>query len=708
MRPLRVQGTDGVRGVVAQKSELKPVDAFIEQTVITPQFAAFYAAAYVEFLRTNDLLPDDADIVVGYDPRDPERKIIDAVMAGISSAGAKAVDVGILPTPALSLYMLESKAAGGVMITASHNPADQNGIKLFMPETALKLFPGEDMQVTELLYQIAEDGLDIEASATVCADQAEAAQRAFYQYMTEPFNSWIKKDKDLNNIMLVVDAANGALVPHLPEILDKFNFRAVEYVGADLDAEINDNCGAGLLEGQKIIKADFSSDTGADFRSMAMVQALFRHGKQSKEEMLSGNLRVCGAAFDGDADRCYMLEYDPYADRIIILGGDEVALLQAWFIRQNLGADYAGVATFAVTVESDIAVSLAAEELGFIPVATAVGDKWLLWEAHCGLLGSHWAVLETHSDDLEMLADLETVQEEFESWHEPKAIGMAQMQKAAAEAAKQDELELDNYLFSSEMLSFALGSEETGHMVTMGLLEFSNGDRQAVYMGNGLKSAINSLAATQAIMTEKSGPLFYAFLASPFEPGKKLTLPIYYTDKSRLALGSEIRETLEAELLAVASNSVGEKLTVEFRPRAEEPEMLYLAFLEKSDKGAHHEKLKAAIFVRNSGTESKSSVYLRAEQGLGEELTEVANKIAVRVSALMKDDANLYAKAERDILNHISSNGPSPFADIQHLATEVNQRRLMVEMSLKQNLISTFGDKLILTEHGEAVLAAGE
>ena len=177
-RPDRLQGTDGIRGQVVPNDDshvegLDPVDAFAEKALITPALVERYCRAFVEFLRASELLSGNGKIAVGYDPRDPERHVVGAAIRGVNSAGATALDAGVLATPGLGLFTVTSGADGGIMITASHNPADQNGIKVFLPGTGLKLFPNDDQELSAIVYELSGRE-DAESSGSV-EDVKEAA-----------------------------------------------------------------------------------------------------------------------------------------------------------------------------------------------------------------------------------------------------------------------------------------------------------------------------------------------------------------------------------------------------------------------------------------------------------------------------------------------------------------------------------------------------
>ena len=700
----RIQGTDGVRGEVALDSDKRvipgdPIGTFVEKTLLTPSFARLYARTFIAFLEAKESLKKDRPVVVGYDPRDRDRVMINAVFDGITSAGMDVIDAGVIPTPCCGMYTVQAEAAAGIMITASHNPADQNGIKLFLPETGLKLFPSEEEEFTALMYQ--SDFNDQSKKGTVIRHEDEIRSMIF-DFFHEPFNSW-KKEGDFNNVLLVVDSANGAFAEWSGHLLEKFNFRLVEEVGNDLNTEINSNCGAGLYEGHKKIDAGFNSDKGTDFRKVDLVQALFRHGRANREEVASGHLRVAGAAFDGDGDRFYGFEYDPFQDAVIIMSGDEVAFIQAAFIKESLGEEYNKIAEFVTTVESDIAVSVAAEAQGLIPVISGVGDKWLLWESWASLLGMYWTALEVQSNNMEMLADLEEIQELFAEEKTPQGLILSKHLRAAVETARDEEIDLMETCLKPDMINFTVGSEETGHSVTMGLLKGVADPGTLVFFGNGFKSALNLLAATEKLHSEKDIHQFYSFIEAPFKPGFKATFPIYYTDKSLLAAGSRESNDLEKAILDSAEEKFASEYTVVSQRKNSEPDMIFIEIQDKEPDSHGNQVLRGTVFVRNSGTEAKTSVYARCEMPLKEAMLQVCMQGALLVADLMKDPANPYHQAEKKIINHIKENGPSVIADLTGYLAEVNPQRLILEMTLKQGILAASGEKLGLTEFGAQI-----
>ncbi len=709
-RPSRLQGTDGVRGEVAAPGDerivgLSPVEAFVRHNQITSEFVELYCYAFVEDLIDVGLARRGDEIVVGYDPRDRDRRLVRAAIEGIARADARPVNIGVMPTPGVGLYMIASGASGAVVITASHNPTDQNGIKLFLPGYGLKPFPADDERLTAKIYSLESKKVAGGSELRQAVDAAAKARGVFERFFADASNSWLEESSDgFGDTLLVVDCANGALAEPARPVFQSYGFGDIVMTGIAADGSVNANCGAGMLEGQERIGPDFISNAGVDFRTVDIFQALFHHGREMREEIKSGARRVSGAAFDADGDRFYRLEYDPFSDSVLVLSGDEIAYHQAWYIRRMLGDRYNEASAFTTTVESDINAGVATEALGFIPVSTAVGDKWLLREAACHLLGTYWEVLNTNLDNFEVLSQIEERAEQFAEEGDLDAVGLIGYLAEAESIALEHNIDIGGLSQDPGLLTFSVGSEETGHSVTAGRIELpGEGRERVVYFGNGLKSALNLFAATRALSEESQGEEYYRRLHHPFEPGFKRTMQVYYTARERLRPGSEVFVELESLLKREGAKRLDGGLEAELVRREEEPGMIYLAFNDTSSP-AGDPLTRAAVFIRNSGTEEKTSVYLRCDGKYQEVLNELGEDLVVALSRLMKREDGPYARAESAVLGRIRESGDATLQQLSDLLREVDPQRLLVEMTIRQGFLRTAGDKLALTDLGRRVI----
>ncbi|MCZ6573300.1 MAG: hypothetical protein O7C98_09050 [Planctomycetota bacterium] len=597
----RLQGTDGIRRRVAPSTDaalqgLTPQEAFLQEGVITEAFLELYAYAYVSGLAGTP------EVVVGWDPRDPDGRYTGAVVAGVRKAGASALVVGIFPTPGVALYQMWRGADAALMVTASHNFRDQNGVKIFHGPSALKLFPDEDRVLTGrvLAFDYAADVAPLDPAGEQTDVRAEAVE-VFERFHLDPRNHWLREGETLGDFPLVVDPANGALSGIAAGVLRRLHGGEVIELNADTaSGDVNRRSGVASLEGVPEITRD-----DLRFSEHRAVQETFaRKGR--------------AAVFDADGDRFYRLDYDPRSDRLLVLSGDETAVLQA-----RLLAPPAPGTLFVNTVESDLNAARAAEEMGFVPVLTGVGDKWVLRHA------------------------------------------------------------------AQDPQSYGIGSEETGHNISRGVLKTKDGREVPVFLGNGLKSALNTFAATRGMEPHES--------RHPFEPGFKRTFYVYYTLKELFTRGSDVFESC-ADVISAACGGgpLGNVERIEFD---EEPDMLYL-----SVAGAGGTR-RAGIFVRNSGTEEKTGVNVRGSRADAEALTAVGEAALIHLAAAMKDSGHAMARAERAVLEALGS-GPLEVDELP-VPEGVHKERLLQEMANKERVIELVARRRYArTSLGERMLEA--
>ena len=153
----RIQGTDGIRGPVclSEKSlSPSPIEALLNEGVLTEEFFELYTFYFCQELLDTGFASKNDIAVIGWDPRDSSGRFNQAAVNGIRKSGMTAAVVDILPTPAISMYQLKVGAACGFVLTASHNRADQNGIKIFLGHSNLKLLPEDDKRLTQRCIKV--------------------------------------------------------------------------------------------------------------------------------------------------------------------------------------------------------------------------------------------------------------------------------------------------------------------------------------------------------------------------------------------------------------------------------------------------------------------------------------------------------------------------------------------------------------------------
>ena len=308
-------GTDGVRGVAG-------VDLTAELAFNLSTAAASVLADLGEFAGHRPTA------IVGQDSRASGQYLEEAICRGLSSAGIDVYRVGILPTPAISFLVKDRGADLGVMISASHNPASDNGIKFF-DRTGSKLADQIEAKIEGVLGK------------TVVSNNG--AGRVIEDF--EAKESYIKNllkslDGNLSGIKVVVDCANGAASFVAPDVLKRAGAEVIAISASPNGLNINDNCGSTHLE--SLIAA--VKDEGADI----------------------------GIAHDGDADRVLAID-----DKGSVIDGD--------FILGILAQDMElPTKTVVGTVMTNLGLIKALEEKGIKFIATAVGDRYVLEEMLAG------------------------------------------------------------------------------------------------------------------------------------------------------------------------------------------------------------------------------------------------------------------------------------------------------------------------------------
>jgi phosphoglucosamine mutase len=316
----RLFGTDGVRGLA--NGEL-----------LTPELSLSLAASAARVLAERDRSHRPV-AVVGRDPRASGEMLEAAVVAGLASAGADALRVGILPTPAVAFLVDALGADLGVMISASHNPMADNGIKLFA---------AGGHKLPDALEAAVEEGL---AAPSVRPTGAAVGRvrdlpDASVRYVEHLLASM---PQPLAGLRVVVDCAHGAASTVAPDCYSRAGAEVVAVAAAPDGLNINDGVGSTHLG--------------------PLRAAVRQHGAD------------LGIAHDGDADRCLAVDADGRevdGDRLIAVLA--VAMQEAGELVDD---------TLVTTVMSNLGLHLAMRERGIAVRTTQVGDRYVLEELRAG------------------------------------------------------------------------------------------------------------------------------------------------------------------------------------------------------------------------------------------------------------------------------------------------------------------------------------
>src|SRR6201999_885353 len=316
----RLFGTDGVRGVANRE--------------LTAELALALGAAAARRLASPGA-PGRRVAVVGRDPRASGEMLEAAVIAGLTSEGVDALRVGVLPTPAVAYLTGAYDADFGVMISASHNPMPDNGIKIFGPG-GHKLDDDTGDQTEELVA--AGPGLrPVGAEIGRVIDAADAADR----YLRHVGSTSTLR---LDGLTVVVDCAHGAAFSAAPRAYRAAGARVIEINAEPNGLNINDNCGSTHLGPVRAAVLAHRADLGL--------------------------------AHDGDADRC--LAVDANGE---LVDGDAIMVVLALAMQES--GELAGN-TLVTTVMSNLGLHMAMRAAGVAVRTTAVGDRYVLEELRAG------------------------------------------------------------------------------------------------------------------------------------------------------------------------------------------------------------------------------------------------------------------------------------------------------------------------------------
>jgi phosphoglucosamine mutase len=309
-------GTDGMRG----EAGVFPLDTKTIEIVgwsLARQFM--------------EKLGQDARFITGRDTRESGSWIEKAFHKGAVKAGAHCESAEVITTPGIAFLTKNFEFDAGIVISASHNPFQDNGIKIFSP-TGKKLDEATERTIEKDIFEISESGIEIDDLAVDISNSAKY-QDAYLDYLAEEF-----KNLRLENFRMVVDCANGASSSLAPRLFERFGATVITIHNSPDGKNINTDCGSTHIENlpAKVVeeKANF------------------------------------GVAFDGDADRSLFVD-----EKGNLVDGDATLWAMAQLLQSHgkLKND-----TVVATVMSNIGLEIALNSRNIKLLRTSVGDKYVL------------------------------------------------------------------------------------------------------------------------------------------------------------------------------------------------------------------------------------------------------------------------------------------------------------------------------------------
>ena len=313
----RMFGTDGVRGVA-------------NGPVLNAELAYRLGRAAAQYFGREVKTPK---ILIGRDTRLSGTMLESALAAGICSAGGNAHLLGVIPTPAVSYLTEKLEANAGVVISASHNPFEDNGIKFFA-RTGYKLPDAVEDEIEAIVNQPVDYTQTVTGSNLGQVIQEPDMGMLYVKHIVD------SADVKLNGLKVVMDCANGANSEIAPAILRTLGAHVIPIFHEPNGININNGCGSTHLEALQAKVRELGAD--------------------------------CGLANDGDADR--LLAVDENGE---VLDGDQIMLIcaldlmKAGKLKDNV---------LVTTVMSNVGLAKAMKEHGGSTVKTSVGDRYVLEE----------------------------------------------------------------------------------------------------------------------------------------------------------------------------------------------------------------------------------------------------------------------------------------------------------------------------------------
>lgn len=316
--PRRLFGTDGVRGTA-------------NEPPMIPEMALRMGRAIAYVAQRGKTRP--VRVVIGKDTRLSGYLFETAMSAGICAMGGRVMLCGPMPTPAVAQLTQSMRADAGVVISASHNPYDDNGIKIFGPD-GFKWPDADEVEIERLMESTTLDQVHATGSAIGTAVRIDDARGRYIVFCKKTF----PPELTLDGVRVVVDAANGAAYHVAPAVFSELGANVIARSVKPNGKNINKNCGA-------------------------------LHPEHLQSEVPKRGAAL-GIALDGDADRVIMID-----ERGEVVDGDAImALCALRMLQKGLLAKN----TLVTTVMSNLGLERALVAQGARVVRTPVGDRYVV------------------------------------------------------------------------------------------------------------------------------------------------------------------------------------------------------------------------------------------------------------------------------------------------------------------------------------------
>lgn len=558
---LSFMGTDGMRGSVKKTASRDCLRDYFEHNIFSEDMVFTVCKAFTAMLIHNNLVNKDDVMCTAGDGRDMVTSwaLTNAMNRGLSIYGNTVHYLGIVPTPAVPYYMIKNSFHCGAVLTASHNPSSQNGIKFFID--GRKLLPeglNGDFELSAFIF--LENLLNKDITSPHPMKNIINTDSGFSAFFSTIFPDDLQSV--LGNSILFFDSANGAWTDTANEFFLKKNIHVIQCGEKPSGSNINQHCGAAEIEGEKIIQRSHAGRFPGIVRSIFNYTA--EHSKEQKE--------IIGISVDGDGG--LLLYYEKDSDVIYILNGDDIGIILA----EYLASIYPQKKSCVFTIESDFMISKYIEQtLKLSAKAVGVGDKWIC---------------------------------------------------------------------NNPVHDLLIGFESSGHSIIPQIIETHKGKTE-YRAGNGLLSGLLCSYVICKYYTDTR----FLFL---YKPCFSKTNYIYFIHKSLFFKQSSAWEETKNYLIAllqqwIQSNEPQNTISIT-QIDLEDSNVLYIVLMEQNIQ-------KAVFFIRNSGTEDKTGVYLKCGENLAEDLSPILQKTSILLRNLLQNTESREFKIAELIILEMNEKG---------------------------------------------------
>ena len=325
-------GTDGIRGVAGEFPLTR------------------YSVYWIGRALGHDLVRVNAKarVVIGQDTRVSSCWIADRFLQGLASVGVEARSAGVITTPGVAFLARSQRFDAGVVISASHNPWTDNGIKVFSGD-GYKLPDARELAIEKEIFALLQDSDAVPAADSTTTVSSlpgeEGLRQAYVRWLAGSVST------DLSGLRVAVDCANGAAAAEAPELFAALKIKTTFLHCAPDGENINENCGA--------------------LHPEVLARFVYENSAADVVARSQGRFDV-GVTFDGDADRALFCDANGR-----VVNGDAVLLMAA---REMQSRGTLANATVVATTMSNMGLELALKRSGIRMLRANVGDKYVLEE----------------------------------------------------------------------------------------------------------------------------------------------------------------------------------------------------------------------------------------------------------------------------------------------------------------------------------------